>query len=137
MKFADAKLEEYTAPEPTALAYENFIEVHNARIIVFRCTPPLNQLTGQPLWEEEPFARLALVPTQGATQYGKQHIAYDSTVHYETPLIFNSRLVLPTKRYTSLCAFKQKKEHQFPKEVVPQLIENIKTILPKTEDMSF
>jgi hypothetical protein len=134
MKFADAKVEEYVAPTPS---YDNCIEVHNTRIVIFKCTPPLNQITGEPLWEEEPFARLALVPTQGAIQYGKQHIAYDTTVHYETPLISNSRLVLPTKRYKSLCGFKQKLDKQFPKDVVPQLIKNIESILPKTENISF
>jgi hypothetical protein len=134
MKFADAKIEEYVAPTVDQV---NWLEIHNTKIVVFKCTPPINQATGLPLWKEEPFARLALIPTQGAIQYGNQHIAYDSEVRYETPLIFNSRLILPSKRYQSLYAFKQKTDYQFHGESFGELLKNIESILPKTEEITF
>ena len=134
MKFADAKAEEYIEIEPIQ---KNFIQVHNKKIIVFKCTPPINQHTGEPLWEEEPFARLGLVESQGANAYGNQHIAYNTEVRYETPMIFNQSLTLPTKRYQSMYGFKQKKELQFHSESFGELLKNIESILPKTEAVTF
>lgn len=139
MKFSDAKTQEYVAPAPAPYTeyHAKTIEIDRKRILVFKCTPPLNQFTGEPLWEEEPFARLALVESQGAKTYAKQHIAYNTEVRYETPIILNQTLVLPTKRYQSMYEFKQKTYYQFHSESFGELLKNIEAILPKTEAVTF
>lgn len=128
MRFAEATNRIITKTEESIL-------VDNARVIVYKCTPPLYQ--GVPLWEEEPFVRIAIIPKQSASVYANTQIPYHTEIKFETPTIFGKSLSVPSKRYTPKFLFLHKKDSAFYKEDYPLLMKNIEALLPSMEEMSF